>query len=55
MEPTEKELEQQENISDNTGYYNLSNGERIVMKELCDRADIIITKVYKGGAVVIIM
>ena len=46
-------LKQQEEKFNNKGYNNLSNGERIAMKELSDHSDIIITKADKGGAVVI--
>lgn len=54
IETTERELKQQGDISDNKRYNNLSKGERIVLKELSDLADLIITKASKGGAVVII-
>ena len=40
-------------IRDNKGYNNLSKGEKISLKELSERSDKIITKTYKGGAVVI--
>ena len=53
-EAKERELKQQEDISYNKGYSNLSKGGRIAKKELSDHTDIIITKVNKGGAVVII-
>ena len=35
-------------------YNNLTKNERTSMKELSEREDIIITKVDKGGAVVIV-
>ena len=54
IETTERELKQQGDISDNKRYNNLSKGEGIVLKELSDLADLIITKAGKGGAVVII-
>ena len=53
-EAKERELKQQEDISYNKGYSNLSKGGRIAKKELSDHTDIIITKANKGGAVVII-
>ena len=53
-EAKERELKQQEDVSYNKGYSNLSKGGRIAKKELSDHTDIIITKANKGGAVVII-
>ena len=36
IEATERELKQKGDISDNKGYINLSQGERIAMEELSD-------------------
>ena len=55
MEATKNTLETEEqNNSKNKYYNNLTKRERKALKELTDRNDIIITKVDKGGAAVII-
>ena len=54
IEATQGELEKEQTKMKEKPYNNLTKNERTSMKELSEREDIIITKVDKGGAVIIV-
>ena len=53
-EATQRELEKEQTKMKEKPYNNLTKNERISMKELSEREDIIIAKALKGGVVVIV-
>ena len=54
IEVTQRELEKEQTKMKEKPYNNQTKNERTSMKELSEREDIIITKLDKGGAVVIV-